>query len=270
MKPIKPRLPLSIFILPILSLILLVMGFGMAIKEIVQSVPVDHAPPPDTTTSPTIPREKVLIGLGDSLTRGIGDDSGQGYFGILKKSLQKRFTSLQAVNLAVSGATSLQLAQQVDQKQVQELLKKADWVTITIGGNDLFYGSGQWEKIDEETAETYRLAYVKNLRHILSVIRQQNQTATVFIFGLYNPFSDLPEEKRSSRLVIKWNDTIQKTASDFHQVVMVPIFDLFQQHPKKYLYSDHFHPNALGYQRMAERLLQGLLRLPVTIQAYQE
>jgi lysophospholipase L1-like esterase len=199
----------------------------------------------------------MLIGLGDSLTRGIGDASGQGYFGMVKKALQEKNTSdFSAVNLAVSGSTSPELVKQVQQERVQELLKKANWVTITIGGNDLFRGSGRLEKIDEKAAEKARLTYAENLSQILTTIQQQNKEATIFIFGLYNPFGDLPEERRSSRLVAEWNETTHKVAARFDRVVVVPTFDLFQLQPSQYLYDDHFHPNQLGYERMAQRLLQ--------------
>nr|WP_232345544.1 GDSL-type esterase/lipase family protein [Paenactinomyces guangxiensis] len=199
----------------------------------------------------------MLVGLGDSLTRGVGDFSGQGYFGMVKKELQKdEINQFSAVNLAISGQTSSQLVNQVKQDRVKELVKSAKWITMTIGGNDLFRGSGGLDKIDEKAAAKSRLVYEQNLNTILTEMRKQNPEATIFMFGLYNPFGDLAEEKKSSRLVSEWNQTIHNVSANFDRVVIVPTFDLFQLNPRHYLYSDHFHPNQQGYERMAERLLQ--------------
>jgi hypothetical protein len=85
----------------ILALLLLAIGFGIAIVQPTQTGVSSTHPNP---ASPTLPTGGRLIGLGDSLTRGVGDASGQGYFGIVKTSLQKRATSpFEEVNLAVNG-----------------------------------------------------------------------------------------------------------------------------------------------------------------------
>jgi lysophospholipase L1-like esterase len=39
-------------------------------------------------------------------------------------------------------------------------------------------------------------------------------------------------------------------------MVLVPTYDLFELNANKYLYSDHFHPNQDGYERIAERIVQ--------------
>ncbi|MBS7529218.1 GDSL family lipase [Hazenella sp. IB182353] len=197
-----------------------------------------------------------MLGLGDSLTRGIGDKTGDGYFDQVKKTLQaEKKGTLSSVNLAISGQTSSELVKQMKQEKVQSLIKKADWITITIGGNDLFRGSGRLESIDLKSANQSKIQYEKNLHMILDTITSLNHDAVVYVFGLYNPFSDLADEKTSSALVAEWNLAIQQRAADYDRVVMVPTFDLFQLQPNAYLYSDHFHPNQAGYTRMANRLI---------------
>lgn len=256
MRPPKRTLRAFIHIASVLSFLLLAFGFMLAVQEVIRP---QKSPDPAKSKPKlaSIQTGKMLVGLGDSLTRGVGDSSGQGYFGMVKKNLQKEAgPSFSAINLAISGQTSSQLVNQVKQNRVKEIVKSADWITITIGGNDLFRSSGRLEKIDEHAAEKSRVAYEQNLTVILSELRKQNPEAVIFLLGLYNPFGDLPEEKRSSRLVAEWNETMQKVSARFERVVVVPTFDLFQLKPKEYLYSDHFHPNRQGYERMAERLLQ--------------
>jgi lysophospholipase L1-like esterase len=105
-------------------------------------------------------------------------------------------------------------------------------------------------------AEKSRLAFERNLIIILEELRKQNPTATIYLFGLYNPFGDLPEGPEAARLIGEWNATMTDVAARFNKVVVVPTSDLFQLNPRAYLYSDHFHPNARGYALMAERLMQ--------------
>jgi lysophospholipase L1-like esterase len=199
----------------------------------------------------------LLLGLGDSLTRGIGDPQGMGYLKRLKNEMEKNSKEpISLVNLAISGQTSSQLAKQIKEPSVTPLLKKAKWITLTIGGNDLFRGSGRLAKIDLKAAQKSRQTYEKNLDAILTEIRKHNANAPVFLFGLYNPFGDLAEKDLSSRLVQEWNQTMIQVAGKHPNVIVVPTFDLFQLNPKALLSSDHFHPNEEGYKRMAQRLLQ--------------
>ncbi|TCS96478.1 SGNH/GDSL hydrolase family protein [Hazenella coriacea] len=252
----KYSFSLVVYIVSILSLIGLATGFVLAIQDQItpQAKPLFQAPKNKQTSKA---EGGMLVGLGDSLTKGIGDSKGLGYFGLVKEDLRKKSTQpVSAVNLAVSGQTSTELAKQIQQTQVRTIVKEADWITLTIGGNDLFRGSGRLEKIDEQAAEQSRLVYEKNLTFILSEIRKLNPDARIYMFGLYNPFGDLAEEKRSSRLAAEWNETMHTISAQYDQVVVVPTFDLFQLQPNAYLYSDHFHPNEQGYSRMATRLLQ--------------
>lgn len=255
MKKVKKHLLHLIHVTSICSFFLFAIGFLLALS--------DHFSPPtnplaskSASTVPASPSGGMLVGLGDSLTRGIGDPEGQGYFGIAKKELQKENPKISAINLGISGQTSNDLVKQMNQRQVRETVKKADWITITIGGNDLFRSSGRLAKIDKRAAEKSRLRYEQNLNSILSSIQKENPKATIFLFGLYNPFGDLPVNEQSSKMIAEWNQTLNQVSLNYQRVIVIHTYDLFQLEPTRYLYQDHFHPNRNGYQRMAERLLQ--------------
>lgn len=243
-------------LIAISSCLVLAMGFGLSIFQIV-SPPLSKAETKETITKPTEQKnKKYIVSLGDSLTRGIGDEQGLGYIGIVRKQLEKNKQSFQFANLAISGQTSSQLVQQLKQKQVEQLLAEAKWISMTIGGNDLKNSFKGLEKIDPKQAEKNKKTYEKNLKQILSTIRKQNKEAPIFLFSLYNPYGDLADQQLSSEIVLSWNKTMQDIAATYPDVIIVPTFDLFQLNPKQYLASDHFHPNHLGYQRLAERLMQ--------------
>lgn len=241
------------------ALLLFAGGFALGVKEVL-SPPGSSAVPASTGergTTTVAGTNGLLVGLGDSLTRGTGDLSGKGYIGYVRDALQKETRhSVALVNLAVNGQTSAQLAQQTDQPRVRQLLRAARWITLTIGGNDLFRGSGGPEQVNVVGSEQARQLYEQNLRHILDNIRKYNPNAPVFVFGLYNPFGDLSGQDQIFRLISEWNDSMQRVANQYSRVVVIPTYDLFQLDPNRYLYTDHFHPNSDGYQLMAQRLLQ--------------
>lgn len=243
----------------ICSFLLFATGFVLGIKEILS--------PPTTTTTLSTKEEQsfpvnehtnLLVGLGDSLTRGIGDEKGLGYIGLVHNQLQKQNpkTKIQFTNLAISGQTSADLVNQLKQKQVQQLIQQAKWIPITIGGNDLKESVQNFKKIDLQQAETSRKRFAQNLESILSTIRKHNQQAPIFLFSLYNPYSDLADKELTSNVVLEWNETIQRVGQKHSNILVIPTFDLFQLQPSRYLASDHFHPNHRGYQRMATRLIQ--------------
>jgi lysophospholipase L1-like esterase len=243
-----------------LSFILLAAGFSMAVIDYFH--PASSAPKPSAIPAEkrfSEDEDKVLVSLGDSLTRGTGDMSGKGYVGLVNEALKKTYGDrVTTINLGINGQTSADLAKQIRQPEVRQLLKRATWITITIGGNDLFRASGELDQVDRVAIDEGRTVYRRNLSRILKEIRKLNSEAPVFIYGLYNPFGDLSGQRETSRLVMEWNETIMDVSQQFSRIVVIPTFDLFQLNPSRLLYSDHFHPNQEGYRKMAERLLQAM------------
>ena len=236
----------------------LAFGFVWAVKDVIQSPgdPVSQEEVREAGARKET-RDKLLVSLGDSLTRGTGDREGQGYVTRVKEALQKNNEAVRAVNLAVMGQTSEGLLEQVKLKRVRRVIADARWITLTIGGNDLFRKGAALEEDTEHTQQA-RIAYRKNLKEILTLIRQENQTAPIFLFGLYHPFGHLKDPRAGDTVVHQWNNTLIQVAGSFDQVVVIPVFDIFQLHPKKYLASDLFHPNHTGYEFFADRLLQAM------------
>ncbi|MES5952718.1 SGNH/GDSL hydrolase family protein [Bacillus fungorum] len=200
-----------------------------------------------------------IVSLGDSLTRGVGDKEGIGYIGRMKEDLQKDYKQKVALtNLAVSGAKMPDLLKQIESSGAQYSIKQADVIVLTIGGNDLFPG---WESLGKIDLETYRPdteTFQNEAKKIIEEIRKLNTDSPIFWLGLYNPFEDVEDLKGSSNIVVDWNASLEKLALNDKNVYITPTFDLFQNRGKDLLYSDHFHPNEVGYTYMAERLVQNV------------
>ncbi|HDR7913185.1 SGNH/GDSL hydrolase family protein [Bacillus sp. SIMBA_069] len=200
-----------------------------------------------------------IVSLGDSLTRGVGDKEGIGYIGRVKEDLQKDYKQKVALtNLAVSGAKMPDLLKQMESSGAQYSIKQADVIVLTIGGNDLFPG---WESLGKVDLETYRPdteTFQNEAKKIIEEIRKLNTDSPIFWLGLYNPFEDVEDLKGSSNIVVDWNASLEKLAINNKNVYITPTFDLFQNRGKDLLYSDHFHPNEVGYTYMADRLVQNV------------
>ncbi|AXM90336.1 GDSL family lipase [Anoxybacillus ayderensis] len=211
---------------------------------------------PKQTTANTKKNDALfIVALGDSLTRGTGDETGKGYVGYVVDELKKRTNQhVQFTNLAIKGQRSAQLISQLKQKEVQRQLKAADMILMTIGGNDLFRGGEALRDLSTTQLEKEKEKFVQQLRTIFQLVRTVNNDAPVFYIALYNPFNDLDNGKETSAVVRSWNYAASEVAADYQSIICVPTYDLFELQVNDYLYTDKFHPNKEGYKRIGERV----------------
>jgi lysophospholipase L1-like esterase len=232
-----------------------IIGLGVTFKEYYAGKP-DKIPKLSTVTDKVESNKGLtIVALGDSLTRGTGDETGKGYVGDLVDEIKKKTKrSVQLTNLGINGQTSDQLRQQVQQIEIGRQLQKADVILLTIGGNDLFRGGKGLMDYQTKDIAVIEKKYLDNLKFIFQQIRKNNQTANVFFIGLYNPFMDLGQGKEMAKVIRHWNYDSAEVSAAFNKIVFVPTFDLFELKVNDYLYSDKFHPNTKGYRLIAERV----------------
>ncbi|MBM5607577.1 SGNH/GDSL hydrolase family protein [Listeria ivanovii] len=197
-----------------------------------------------------------ITALGDSLTYGVGDIEGGGYVRVVEDHYKKATKNVEQVNLAISGAKSEQLLKQLDQKEVQNQIKSANIILMTIGGNDLFRGGEALDDFASDAIKQAETSYEKNLQQIYQTIQKLNPTAPVFHIGLYNPFMTLENATEMSSVVAKWNMDSQNLTQKEKGIIYIPTFDLFQQNGEAYLATDKFHPNHAGYQFIGNRVTE--------------
>jgi len=200
----------------------------------------------------------VLV-LGDSLSHGTGDPTGNGYAADVSAALRRR-GPVETVNLAVAGAESSDLRTLVESANVRSLAASADVILLSIGGNDLSHAvtgaAAPTQALDALSAARSRLA--GNLRAILATLRAANPSAPIRVLGLYQPFTATGRDARiGESLVLSWSTLISETALGYSNVTAVSVFDLFAGRPDR-LATDRFHPNRDGYRAIAERVLQTL------------
>lgn len=234
-------------------------GFVLALRGTLGEPVGGPPPPPASAGTPVKPSGRsFLLVLGDSLARGTGDETGKGFAADVQEALRKR-GPLDAANVAVNGAESGDVLRELDSENVRRLAASADWILLSVGGNDLSHALPREAAMMSSPLEeigSARARYASNLRQILSRLREANPRAPVYVVGLYDPFGDEgPRARMGASVILSWNMLIEETALSFPRAFVVPTFDLFQGRPDR-LAVDRFHPNRKGHQAIADRILQ--------------
>ncbi|WP_308634447.1 GDSL-type esterase/lipase family protein [Paenibacillus silvisoli] len=255
------------------STLLLAGGFGYAVKDMLYP---SAEPYSGTPVKPALPEQTELsqakainiTAIGDSLTKGTGDATGEGYVKQLVALLKAKYPAIPVKlnnNLAVNGLRADQLAQRLSSdKGYRYSLQQANLIVFTIGGNDLFQianGRAAGEAtgdIDLETVKKGLSDGLKRLEKVFQLLHDINPNAHIVYTGLYNPFYNIADLRDGSLQVQRWNEKAYSLLYKYPNMLMVPSFDLFERSIASYLSNDHFHPNHEGYAQIAERIAQSL------------
>ena len=163
---------------------------------------------------------ETIICFGDSLTEGIGAESGEEYPTVLSRELGMR-----VVNAGQSGDTSARALERLSDSVVN---KNPRLVIVLLGANDFLR--------QVPTAETR-----KNLQAI--VRRIQDHGAMVAIAGM-----------RLGLFTDEYGPIFEETAKEFGALYIPQVMKgIFNDSKFK---SDQFHPNSAGYRLIAERIAE--------------
>jgi lysophospholipase L1-like esterase len=205
------------------------------------------------------PKELKIVAIGDSLTKGVGDKSNNGgYLPFLEERLEilHSVRSVTSKNFGVKGYQTKDLLKRLNDPEMIQSIEKADFVIITIGGNDMmkvvkknFFNLSFDLFVKEQTA------YEERLNDILKKIRAINEQSTIVLVGLYNPFIAMFDSIDEIDIIIdSWNYSSKSLLSRYQNTIFVDISDIFREHSEDLLADDKFHPNQEGYKRMADQI----------------
>lgn len=221
-----------------------------------RGTPVDFAPRPSADATP---KQRALVSpliLGDSLARGAGDERGLGIAGRLDAELaRRRIGARRTYNLGVNGSRTPDLLRQLESENVQQIIREANVIMVSIGGNDL-WGGNDWRNAAPGDAETKMTGVLTSIEQALERIRAVNPRARIFFIGLYNPFVSTPEGKLLSPLVNRWNARLLEHFGSDANFTLVQTADLFSHRDRLSL--DRFHPGGEGYELIARRIAESL------------
>ena len=203
--------------------------------------------------------ETDVVAIGDSLTQGVGDETDNGgYVGIIDDIVNENKQVVTFENFGKRGNRSDQMLERMEYPDIDDALKDADIILMTIGANDIMkILRDNITDLQIEAFKDERINYEKRLRDIFDGMVDRNDQADIYLIGFYNPFKQFIPVRELDTIVDEWNKTGEDLAEEYDQIEFIPTKDLFDEADDDELLSDDsFHPNLEGYQLMAKRILE--------------
>lgn len=198
-------------------------------------------------------------------------------------------------NFANDGDNSDELLKKLQTHKLDEYIKNADFISISIGGNDLidyFYSviKNSLDIKDELSLEKIKNLNFKdiklyqnviiylatndfkemkkntqnnfndNFNSIEKYIHDLNPDAKIIFQTVFNPFSGIPSytlfDSISEMFLTDLNKTITSSGTD--NTDFIDVYSVFKDNSKKYtnILSNDIHPNSEGHKKIAELLDQ--------------
>ncbi|HYU27047.1 MAG TPA: GDSL-type esterase/lipase family protein [Thermoanaerobaculia bacterium] len=216
--------------------------------------PVTLAP---RSTSSTPPRGILSpLVMGDSLARGAGDEAGLGISGRLLDELHnRRILTRNVANIAINGARTADVLQQLESHNVREVVAQANVIVLSIGGNDL-WTDNNWRAGPPRDPERVMATVLDRVDKIVRTLRQLSPKSRIFVIGLYNPYGKGPVGPILTMFVNRWNAMLTQRFANDPNVVVVETYDIFAFRDR--LSFDRFHPKDEGYAAIARRIADAL------------
>ncbi|MBM7694533.1 lysophospholipase L1-like esterase [Peribacillus deserti] len=201
------------------------------------------------------------LALGDSIIKGYGvspDQNLVSHFSYsLENSIQKPVTFQ---NEGINGITSSTLHSLITEGSYNEAIKKADIVTINIGGNDILKMAASAGNRDMLSAlksfDELQSTFSNNLTGISKYITELNPDATILFLELYNPLPEKsPFYSLGTKLLPQWNLMIYQISSEIPSSLVVETTRVINNQNLNYLSPDGIHPNSSGYSAISEQMM---------------
>lgn len=218
-------------------------------------------------------RPVVLLGLGDSVTQGLGASTGaRTYFARVFKNPADEFPDMQGIslsavlpnlearNLAISGTTSIECVQYQLPKLKPYDDDRFGIVVITTGGNDVIHNYGQSPPREgamygakHDQIGPWVTKFDERLETIASTVRATFPGGChIFIANIYDPtdgdgdivYAGLPAWPDGVKVLQTYNQTLKSFADRHDDVTLVDMRGLFLGHG---IHCSHFWHHA--YQK---------------------
>ncbi|MCA9138604.1 MAG: SGNH/GDSL hydrolase family protein [Planctomycetales bacterium] len=248
----------------LLSLAVLTLLAVLYVREYKFSRPVGEGPagatiPDEPFQSEWTDRHVYVLGIGDSITAGLGADSqSHRYFNRVLFNPPDEFEEMKGLclsavlpnlaheNLAVSGSESQLHYDVVKDQVVEQSTESFGIVLMTSGGNDLIHMYGRSPPREcamygatIEQAEPWIDRYANRLREMFSLlISRFPGGCEIYIGDIYDPTDGqgdapsifLPDWPDGLAIHARYNESIRSIADEFENVHVVPLHSTFMGH----------------------------------------
>ncbi len=250
-------------------------------------------------SKPWTEREVVLVGLGDSVTAGFGARRGHSYFDLLMTNPPDEVDDMRGIclkavlpnfwftNLAVSGSTSAEHANEQIPKLPPVHSNTLAIVVMTSGGNDLIHNYGRTEPRDQamygatlEQAKPWIAGFERRLKKEIEQIETHfTGGCEIFIADIFDPTdgkgdiqrTGLPPWPDGTKILAAYNEVIHRAAQTDSHVHIIGMHDAFLGHgihccqfwsshydshdPHYWYYVNLEDPNERGYDAIRRLFL---------------
>jgi lysophospholipase L1-like esterase len=234
--------------------------FWLAYHRPIGGGPAGRAVPAQPFAQVWTDRPVLLLGLGDSITAGLGAEPGYSYFDRLAghppdefeemrgRCLRRVYPRLETLNLSVSGTTSLQHAAGQIPRIPRQGRETLGWVVMTTGGNDLIhhYGRGPIEEgalygATYERAMPWIASFERRLDGMIrDIVARFPGGCRVFLADIYDPTDGVGDLEHAQAMLPRWpdglrileayNQVIRRCAGGCPSVTEVGLRDAFLGH----------------------------------------
>lgn len=196
-----------------------------------------------------------ILGMGDSITTGYGVE--QGYFSIICDKYTKVEKTV-CKNEAINGLTTEGLLKKLEEDVLQEEIRKADLIFLSIGGNDflkeLSRNIGTYLASSSGNIEIVGKDLIQNLEQIYQKIVQIKATVKIYVVPLYNPYYRILSKNQKA---INAFNLIKKKFIDVTKQYHIQIIDTLSDELENEVYLNVTftnldpHPNQKGHEKIA-------------------
>lgn len=191
----------------------------------------------------------TYLALGDSLTEGIGATRPDGNFVRQFFQHMKHSEHCRVRNFGISGITSSELYQMMNNPAIYRLLKRASHVSITTGGNDFIQmyerGGLTLKRLDATVT-----SLCDHVSKIMELVKKCNRDAIIYLLGFYAPVPAYSLGEHMICAFIEETNSYYEKICKHYQVEWVNPFQTFFR--RLDYFSDEVHPNQEGYDELAK------------------
>ncbi|MCS1350497.1 GDSL-type esterase/lipase family protein [Mechercharimyces sp. CAU 1602] len=206
-------------------------------------------------------RQVDYLSIGDSVAMGKGSEQDeQGYTSHIERELEKENLQVTLDNQGISGQTSAELRSALETESgLSTKVKEADFITLTIGGNDLLKVVLEEKNPMKVLTEFPKIQaeFKTNLTAIMDQLTTLNPEAPIIVTTLYNPLS--PQESyydHSDNMLTIWNRGLKEVVYQYSTGYVVDVDEVLTPNPERSWLADEIHPNGKGYALMAAKMVK--------------
>ncbi|MDP4084091.1 MAG: GDSL-type esterase/lipase family protein [Bacillota bacterium] len=198
------------------------------------------------------------LALGDSVIRGVGSQQNKDLvFQFSNKLGAQIHKKIEYKNEGINGVTSSELDKIVQEGHFDPEIKKADIITINVGGNDVLrLAKKQNFNNLFQTFDQVQTSFSNNLLEITMRIKKLNPKATIVYLELYNP---LPQDNKmytlADKLLPRWNLKIYQVANQIPASIVVETPKVISGEKPQNLSTDGIHPSSEGYTAITDQII---------------